>query len=122
LTVPTTADTTNKSHKSRTLPLNSRIIDALKPRAKKTGFVVYPDEVRGNTHYRVDPKKAFQSVAKKAGVPTVTTHVLRHTFGTQLAKAGISISKICEWMGHADVKTTMRYAHVQGYDAAIDAF
>ena len=35
---------------------------------------------------------------------------LRHTFGTQMAAAGVAIRTLQEWMGHRDVQTTMRYA------------
>jgi hypothetical protein len=37
-------------------------------------------------------------------------HDLRHTFGTRMiAKA--DIRRVEEWMGHADIQTTMRYLH-----------
>jgi integrase len=37
-------------------------------------------------------------------------HDLRHTFGTRMiAKA--DIRRVQEWMGHADVQTTMKYLH-----------
>jgi hypothetical protein len=37
-------------------------------------------------------------------------HDLRHTFGTRMiAKA--DIRRVQEWMGHADVATTMKYLH-----------
>ena len=37
-------------------------------------------------------------------------HDLRHTFGTRMiAKA--DIRRVQEWMGHADIQTTMRYLH-----------
>ena len=37
-------------------------------------------------------------------------HDLRHTFGTRMiAKA--DIRRLQEWMGHADIQTTMRYLH-----------
>jgi site-specific recombinase XerC len=35
---------------------------------------------------------------------------LRHTFGTQMAPAGVPIRTPQEWMGHASVLTTMIYA------------
>lgn len=37
-------------------------------------------------------------------------HSLRHTFGTQMASAGAPLVAIKEWMGHADIQTTMIYA------------
>ena len=40
-------------------------------------------------HNRYDPKKAFVSVAKAAGVPDCTLHTLRHTFASQRVQAGV---------------------------------
>ncbi len=37
-------------------------------------------------------------------------HDLRHTFGTQMAAAGVPMRTLQEWMGHKDIKTTERYA------------
>lgn len=38
-------------------------------------------------------------------------HDLRYTFASRLAQEGISIYKICKWLGHSDIKTTQIYAH-----------
>jgi integrase len=37
-------------------------------------------------------------------------HDLRHTFGTRMAAAGVSMRTLQEWMGHRDIETTQRYA------------
>src|SRR5262249_52884132 len=37
-------------------------------------------------------------------------HNLRHTFGTAMAAAGVPMRTLQEWMGHADIQTTERYA------------
>ncbi len=39
-------------------------------------------------------------------------HLLRHSFATHLRKNGMSIEDIKELMGHQNIQTTMRYAHV----------
>jgi hypothetical protein len=41
---------------------------------------------------------------------TIVFHSLRHTFGTRMASAGAPLVAIKEWMGHADIQTTMIYA------------
>jgi integrase/recombinase XerC len=38
------------------------------------------------------------------------THVLRHTFGTQLVRAGFDLVTVAELMGHARLETTRIYA------------
>lgn len=52
----------------------------------------------------------------------VTPHVLRHTFCTRMAQAGIPIKELQYIMGHSDVGTTLNiYTHMS-YDAAEKAF
>ena len=43
----------------------------------------------------------------------MTIHTLRHTHATRLVQNGVSVYEIKDVLGHADVKTTMRYAHLE---------
>lgn len=43
---------------------------------------------------------------------------MRHTFGTRAVEQAASILELKEWMGHANVQTTMRYLH---YKSKADA-
>ncbi len=59
---------------------------------------------------------------ERAGLRPLRFHDLRHTFGTRMiAKA--DIRRVQEWMGHADIQTTMRYLHFapRDEDAALVA-
>jgi hypothetical protein len=49
-------------------------------------------------------------------VRRVRFHDLRHTFGTQMAAAGVPMRTLQEWLGHRDIKTTMIYADYQASD------
>lgn len=115
-----------KSGKDRTFPLHSKLRDILEPyRADPEDFILYPDQPEKDgteTKYRVDFTWAFETVCKKAGLPWVTPHVLRHTFASQLAMAGVSLYKIGTWLGHADAKTTQIYAHLVPDDTDINSF
>jgi integrase len=57
-------------------------------------------------------RKRLKPLAKKAGVPVITFHDLRHTFTSNLATLGVPVIKIKELLGHTDLKTTMRYMHL----------
>lgn len=57
--------------------------------------------------------RTFQSLAKRAGVPLVRLHDLRHTHATLLLAAGVPVKVVSERLGHSTVAFTMEvYQHV----------
>ena len=43
-------------------------------------------------------------------------HTLRHSFASSLVQKGVSIFYISKLLGHADIKTTMIYSHLNTED------
>ena len=43
-------------------------------------------------------------------------HTWRHTCASRLVQGGMDIYRVKEWMGHSDIKMTMRYAHLAPKD------
>jgi integrase len=62
-------------------------------------------------------RKAFQ----RAGLPDCSAHTLRHTHASRLIQNGLNIYEVREILGHADIKTTMRYAHIEQRSVSIKA-
>ena len=57
--------------------------------------------------------RRFKQALERAEVRRITFHELRHTFGTRMAANGVPLRTLQHWMGHADSKTTLIYAHYQ---------
>jgi integrase len=55
-------------------------------------------------------RRRYIAARDEAGIRPLRFHDLRHTFGS-LAINRASIVQVQAWMGHADIKTTMRYLH-----------
>lgn len=58
---------------------------------------------------------AFKEAIERAGIelpPGQLTHVLRHTFASHFVINGGNILTLQRILGHQDLKTTMRYAHL----------
>ena len=57
-------------------------------------------------------QQAISQAAQAVGVEA-HCHTLRHTFATRLVVAGVDLPSVQRVMGHADIRSTVRYVHVQ---------
>ena len=97
-----------KSGKFRVVGLNANAKKAL------NHFDLTNDLVFPVIQHRSSIGTALTRCCKRAGIKQGQwgTHVLRHTFGSHLAMAGVDMASIQSLMGHANIKTTMRYIHL----------
>jgi len=105
-----------KSHEGRSVPMADRVAAELERHSQRTQFRADTDLVfcHPQTGRPLDPSKIgkrFKLALQRGGLPELTFHELRHTFGTQLAAGGVPLRTIQEWMGHGDAKTTEVYRH-----------
>jgi integrase len=67
----------------------------------------------GSPTARTTIREDFQRILRRAGLPPVRFHDLRHTCATLRLAAGVAIKVVQEKLGHARISTTMDlYAHV----------
>jgi integrase len=100
---------------SRAIPLAMRVAGALDDLHRGSAYQAGDDLVFGHPHTgkpldRSQVLKRFKRYCRLAGIRKQRFHDLRHTFGTQMAAAGVPMRTLQEWMGHADIKTTQIYA------------
>lgn len=57
-------------------------------------------------------RRSFKPLLKKAGLPDIRFHDLRHTCATVLLSEGVNPKFVQELLGHADIKLTLgTYSH-----------
>ncbi len=95
----------------RTIPLNEHAIKILHSVQKQADnpYVFCGD--KPGTHL-VTVQKTWERIRKEAGIPDVRIHDLRHSFASFMIMNGLNIFEVSKLLGHSDIKTTMRYAHL----------
>ena len=95
----------------RRIPLPREAHDILMelPRLDGNPFVILGDVE--NSH-RVNLQKPWNRIRSMAGIPDVRIHDLRHTYASVAMKQGIDPFTLKEILGHKNLQTTLRYAHL----------
>ncbi|HDR8505479.1 TPA: site-specific integrase [Bacillus cereus] len=109
---------------SRTIDLPEATVTALKThwlfirgeREKKCSYknldLVVCTEFGTPTH-KSNIRRVFKSIIKKADIPKIRFHDMRHTHATLLLLQGVNPKIVSERLGHADVRITLdTYSHL----------
>jgi integrase len=116
--------TSPKSGKVRSVPMARRVGEALAHVSQREFFTGEDDLVfigiRGGYLDGSALSKRFRAALERAALRPLRFHDLRHTFGTRVIGVA-DIRRVQEWMGHANVHTTMQYLHYvsRAQDAAL---
>jgi len=101
---------TTKSGKNRNIPMHSIVKKILEKRPQNTTLVFESPE--GGEFGRGTWRTVLLQAAKRAGVENITLHTFRHTFASWLVMEAVDIPTVAQLLGHSDIKTTMKYAHL----------
>jgi integrase len=100
-----------KSGRAREVPLGDEVLHALKEHRHLRARVFCHEDGAPFTHSEL--KDVVPRTCRKAGLAKrLTMHDLRHTFASHLTMRGVTPVAVKELLGHADLTTTMRYAHL----------
>ena len=107
----------SKSGKPRHIPLSDgamamveRARQVVASTALSTSPYVFPNVVTGGPLR--DIQHCWEQARELAGLQNVRLHDLRHSYASALVNEGRSIYEVQKLLGHANVSTTQRYAHL----------
>lgn len=101
----------SKSKRQRSIVLTDSALEVLKQIDRKESDVyVFTNAKTGKPFVNVF--KPWNRIRNKAGVPFLRMHDLRHMYASYLVNNGRTIYEVSQLLGHADTRTTVRYAHL----------
>src|SRR5271157_1968847 len=113
-----------KGNKKRVMPLPPEILEVLekylrleRPLTNSSSlFVSLKGRQRGRAMTPAGLRSLFRHHRLRSHVPQANAHRLRHTFGADMVRAGISLPALQRLMGHSQIHTTMLYVQLAPQD------
>ena len=98
----------------RTVPISTELADFIESQPRK-GLYIFGNngDIRTIDSFNSRFSTSMRHLASMIdGIPTLTAHELRHTYGTHLRRIGVDIYTIQKIMGHKDINITANtYVH-----------
>jgi integrase len=113
-----------KGKRIRVLPLARETVELLDhylslerpPRCGQHLFVCLKGPARGNRMTPAGLRSLFRHHRQTTNVTTANPHRFRHTFASDMIRAGISLPALMQLMGHAQIQTTLVYIQLTPKD------
>ncbi|MDD2656850.1 MAG: tyrosine-type recombinase/integrase [Patescibacteria group bacterium] len=116
---------TPKSNKGRKIPIIKPLVELLsKLNSQKNSEYIFTRK-DGIPMSQSQSEKVLKKIVQQANITKISWHGLRHTVASQMANTrGVNIQEVQKFLGHADLKTTMRYVHTSqdSLVSAMDVF
>lgn len=106
LTIPV-----SKSGRTRHIVLSEAAIEVIRNLPRTKSPWLFPGHAKGKA--LSDVYLFWNSLRRELGLRDVRIHDLRHSFASFLVNAGHTLYEVQKMLGHADPRTTMRYAHLE---------
>ena len=100
----------SKNGDPKALPLVPAVVEQLRAFEGAPGGLVFPSARQPDQAYHFGPRWA--EALKVAKIRGVVFHTLRHSCASYLAQNGATLYEVAELLGHRQVSTSRRYAHL----------
>ncbi len=101
----------SKTGKARRIPLSSAALAVLADLPRFEGCEWLVPNPRTKRPYS-GLKRPWATARKRAGLPDLRIHDLRHSAASFMINSGIDLFTVGRILGHADHQSTMRYSHL----------
>lgn len=102
---------TTKLGRPRHVPISDGVLSLLRDVPKTAGVPhVFANPATGKPFVSVF--YSWNTARLRAGLPELRVHDLRHSFASFLVNAGRSLYEVQKILGHTQIQTTQRYAHL----------
>jgi integrase/recombinase XerD len=117
-----------KGSKLRFLPLAPETVELLdhyirleRPNPCRAAlFVSLKGPARGQCMTPAGLRSLFRYHRRTTGIKLANPHRFRHTFASDMVRAGVSLPALMRLMGHCDIQTTMLYVQVTPQDVYLE--
>ena len=104
---------TTKQRKIHRIPISGDVAAIVRQRALLVPIGnpwLFPGDTPGQPVKEI--RRFWMAIQKEAALAEVRIHDLRHTFASLLVSGGASLEMIGKLLGHTQMQTTQRYAHL----------
>ena len=108
-----------KAGKARHIPLNDLAIQTIRAaivmkqsynQVAKESHFLFPNPATGEPFQQIF--YSWDKARKAAHIDTVRMHDLRHSFASAMVNSGMTLYDVKQILGHSNIRTTERYAHL----------
>ncbi|MGI3211033.1 tyrosine-type recombinase/integrase [Roseovarius tibetensis] len=104
---------TTKQRKIHRIPISNEVATIVRQRQLVVPCGnpwLFPSDTPGQPVQEI--RRFWKAIQTEADLPGVRVHDLRHTFASLLVSGGASLEMIGKLLGHTQMQTTQRYAHL----------